>query len=641
MTSWRVKGTVLDYAGCRHLIDQLPDLALIVADQDMRYVLAGGQALERAGWQAGQLLGQRPRDLMPERLAGLVEEHMAAALRGEASSVPVMPGARADAVWEAWFGCLRDDAGTVTGVIFLLRDVTRQHRLSERARESQELFAATVDALLDGLVVLSAARDGSGRITDLRVEYANPVACAVSGRPLAEVAGQGVLTIWPSLASAGLFSSFARTIDTGEPCEFEVPWFEEAGAAGAFELRGSKLGDGILIAFHDITARVQSQQRLRDSEERYRVTVESAAAGIANVGLDGRFLRVNQRFCEITGYSQQELLARTFQDITHPDDLDSDLTQARQLAGGQIPWYAMEKRYLRKDGSAVWVLLTAAALRGEHGNASEYVSTVIDITEQKHAQAGTARLNAELEQRVRQRTADLQAANRNLESFTYTVSHDLRAPLTALSGFTEMLNDHHASKLGPEGRDYLARIQAAAGRMNELIDDLLALSRASRAEIHTINVNLSELARTTIAALRRHDPARQVHVTIENGVHAFGDERLLRTVLENLLSNAWKFTSKTTTAAISFGTHPSDGPTIHCYVRDNGAGFNPAHTSRLFHPFSRLHPATQFPGTGVGLASVQRIIERHHGRCWAEGQPDHGATFHFTLPTQPLSSKGE
>jgi PAS domain S-box-containing protein len=495
--------------------------------------------------------------------------------------------------------------------------------------------------LLDAFGVLSAVRDESGQIVDLRAEYANPVGCALFQRPLEELVGQRLLEVLPSMMPRGMFAQLAHTIETGEPTEYEVPWFEEDALAGAFEVRGAKLGDGVVVTLRDVTARMRAERQLRASEERYRVMLASAAAGFANVGLDGRYLRVNRRFCEITGYSEQEMLARTYQEITHPDDLELHAVQAQRVVSGEIPWYSVRKRYIRKDGTVVWVEVTVGALRDEDGRIYQYVDTVTDITAQKRAQDEVARLNAELEERVRQRTAELEEANRSLEeanrsleAFTFTVSHDLRAPLSTLSGFSEMLADEYADRLGDTGRDYMARIQAAGKHMGNLIDDLLALSQASQAEIHATCVDLSELARAAVAALRRHDADRQVEATIEDGVRVLGDEQLLRTVMENLLGNAWKFTSKTTGAAIRFGTIAAEGTMVHCYVRDNGAGFDPASSRKLFRPFSRLHSREDFPGTGIGLASVQSIVERHHGRCWAEGQVGHGAVFHFTLPAE-------
>ena len=654
MTEHKVTGITLDVAEFQYLVDQLPDVVLLVTDQDMRCVLAGGGALARAGWRAGELLGRRPQDLLPAPVAGQVAGHLAAALRGETTTTPVLPATRRELIWEARSGPLRGQDGTVKGVIFLLRDVTGEHRLSEGLRRSEERFRSTVDGLPDAFGVLSSVRDSRGTIVDLRVEYANPAACRLFQRALANLVGRRLLDMLPSLVPLGIFGKLVHTIETGEPVIHREPWFEEDALTGAFEVRGAKLGDGIVVTLLDVTAMVAAERRLRDSEERYRVTMASAASGFANVALDGRFLRVNRRFCEITGYSEEELLARRYQDITHPDDMELHAAKAQQVLSGQIPWYSVEKRYIRKDGSPVWVGITVGALRDDEGKVCEYVDTITDITERRRAQAEVARLNAELEERVRQRTAQLEEANRslgrvnrsleeanrNLEAFTYTVSHDLRAPLTALTGFTEMLAEECGDGLSDTAREYAARIEAAGEHMAALIDDLLSLSQAGRAGIHATTVDLSDLARTAIAGLRRRDPGRKVRATVAGGVHARGDERLLRTVVENLIGNAWKFTSKTPEAVIEFGTIPAEGEVVHCFVRDNGAGFDPADAGKLFRPFTRLHSGTDFPGTGVGLASVQRIVERHHGRCWAEGQPGRGATFHFTLPAAPAPSAG-
>ena len=639
MTRQRVEDGTLDAAQYRHLIDQLPDVVLIVTDLEMRYVLAGGRALARTGWRAADLRGRRPRDLMPAPVAEVIERHLAGALEGRSSVVPALPGARAGAVWEAWFTPLRSRDGTVAGAIFVLRDVTSQHRLGERVRDAETRFRATIDALLDAFGVLAAVRDDSGQIVDLRAEYANPAACALFQRPLTELVGKHLLEVLPSMVPLGTFPKLVHTIETGEPTDYQVPWFEEDALTGAFEVRGAKLGDGLVVTIRDVTDRVRAEHRLRDSEERYRVTQESAAAGMALVAADGRFLQVNRRFCEITGYSEHEMLELGYADIMDPADVTSDLVQVKRVVTGEIPWYTVQRPYHRKDGSVVWVLLTSAPRRDAQGRAVEWVATVTDITAQKHAQDEVARLNAELEERVRQRTAELDEANRNLEAFTYTVSHDLRAPLGSMAGFTELLADEYGDRLGGGGLEYLARIRAAGERMDQLIGDLLTLSTASHAEIHVTAVDLSGIARATAAALARDDPGRQVRVSVEDGIRVRGDERLLRTVLENLLGNAWKFTSRTPDPAIDVGTLPSDEGTVHCYVRDNGAGFDPDLASRLFQPFSRLH-GQEFDGTGVGLASVQRIITRHHGRCWAEGERGKGATFHLVLPAGPQAGPG-
>jgi light-regulated signal transduction histidine kinase (bacteriophytochrome) len=237
----------------------------------------------------------------------------------------------------------------------------------------------------------------------------------------------------------------------------------------------------------------------------------------------------------------------------------------------------------------------------------------------------------ELEQRVTQRTHQLEAANQELEAFSYSVSHDLRAPLRHLDGFSQMLLEQSGDLLGSDGLDYLNRMRRASQRMGQLIDDLLRLSRISRTEMLRETVDLTAMARDIIADLQAGAPERQVTVVIEQELSAHGDLRLLRVLLENLLANAWKYSARTPRARISVG---STGQTLNLhtyYIRDNGAGFDMAHADRLFSPFQRLHTETEFPGNGIGLATVQRIIHKHGGRIWPEAAPGEGATFFFTL----------
>lgn len=226
----------------------------------------------------------------------------------------------------------------------------------------------------------------------------------------------------------------------------------------------------------------------------------------------------------------------------------------------------------------------------------------------------------------------LEAANRELEAFCYSVSHDLRAPLRGIDGFSQALLEDYSQRLDETGKQHLERVRAAAQRMSALIDDLLELSRITRAEIHRERVDLSEMARAVAQELSQLDSAREVEWVIAPNLEAEGDPRLLRAVLENLLGNGWKFTSRRPRACIEFGCTQANGQSAF-FVRDNGAGFDPAYAERLFGAFQRLHAATEFPGTGVGLASVQRIIHRHGGRLWAEGAVNQGATFFFTLPS--------
>jgi light-regulated signal transduction histidine kinase (bacteriophytochrome) len=292
----------------------------------------------------------------------------------------------------------------------------------------------------------------------------------------------------------------------------------------------------------------------------------------------------------------------------------------------------------RADGQFIIVESRWAAQRGAEGSLLGCMEINRDITARKDAEREVLQrahevraLNATLEQRVRQRTVRLERANKNLAAFTYSAAHDLRTPLRALSGFAEVMVEEYGDRLEETGRGYAGRIQEATVHMATVLDDLLHLSQVSRTEMRLQDVDLSAEVTAVCAQLRADDPDRHVQVTIEDGVGAIADPPLIRTVLLNLLGNAWKFTGGRADASIEFGTTAVDEAPLCCYVRDNGAGFDPAYVGKLFQPFQRLHDASEFPGTGVGLASVQRIIDRHGGRAWAEGAVGRGATIYFTL----------
>jgi signal transduction histidine kinase len=288
-----------------------------------------------------------------------------------------------------------------------------------------------------------------------------------------------------------------------------------------------------------------------------------------------------------------------------------------------------------RDGRIIHTYISASPLYDDSGRVRGSLGVLIDLTERKRAEAEVLRLNEDLERRVKERTGQLEAINKELEAFSYSVSHDLRAPLRSIRGFSEVLLERYCKQLDPTGQEFLKRACQSSQQMETLIEDLLKLSRVSRSELQRQQVNLSHIAESIAAELKKSDPQRTVEFAIEPALQARGDERLLRVVLDNLLRNAWKFTSKQPRAIIEVGS--SNGPPQAFFVRDNGAGFDMTYSNRLFGVFQRLHTVSEFPGTGVGLATVQRIISRHGGRVWATGEVNHGATFYFTLPPNEYS----
>jgi PAS domain S-box-containing protein len=394
-----------------------------------------------------------------------------------------------------------------------------------------------------------------------------------------------------------------------------------------------------LVGIHtDVTERRRAENELRESEKRFRVLFENAGVGVAQGDSNtGRFLKVNQKYGAILGYSREEMENINFQSITYPDDLPKNLDLLEQLKRGEIPEFTMEKRYIRKDGTLVWVLLTVSPLWNPGEPPSTHITVVHDITEQKrveyalrYSEAQIRKLNTELERRVAERTLQLQVANKELEAFAYSVSHDLRAPLRAIDGFLRILINEYAGELSAEARELLDKVRFANQNMSHLVDALLGLSRMSRTEIRRERTDLSLLARSILEALGREHPNRDVDWLVVDQAIADGDSRLLRVVLENLLGNAWKFTSKREHARIEFGAEKRNGETVY-FVRDNGAGFDSRYADKLFGAFQRLHRSDEFEGTGIGLATVQRIIHRHGGRIWAESELGKGATFYFVL----------
>lgn len=369
----------------------------------------------------------------------------------------------------------------------------------------------------------------------------------------------------------------------------------------------------------------------RDDSQLFRLAMASSGIGMAIVDLGGHWLEVNPAFEKIFGYPAGDMVGRHVLEFTHPEDLELTRGYLRGLTDGSLTALDAPKRYLRRDGSVLWAHLNVAMVRDGEGRPAYMIAQLRDISAQKQAEMALQELNRTLEQRVAERAAELRAANQQLRQFAYGVSHDLRGPLRAIDGFALQLERHFAQALDDTGRDYLHRIRDNAGRMSNLIDGLLELSRATSADMRLQPVDLSLLAEWVGAELQDAEPDRRARIDVQPELHARGDERLLKSLFSQLLDNAWKFSAQCEQVLIEVrGTRQADG--LRLSVRDRGCGFDMAYADRLFEPFQRLHGQAEGGGSGLGLAIAQRIVHRHGGRLWAESELGAGSVFHVFLP---------
>jgi PAS domain S-box-containing protein len=390
---------------------------------------------------------------------------------------------------------------------------------------------------------------------------------------------------------------------------------DEIGRLGsAFNMMADQVAD----SRDALEARVQARtQELHQSREELDQFFSMSLDLKCVADLEGRFTRVNPAWEAVLGWTVTDLTARPYLDFVHPDDVAATAREAATLSAGGAS-VNFENRYRCKDGTYRWLSWKASA---NHARGAIY-ATARDVTADKQAARD-----------LEQHAAELSASNRELEAFSYSVSHDLRAPLRSIDGFSQALLEDYGDRLEAEGHDYLRRIRAAAQQMGRLIDDMLKLARVTRADLNVEPIDLSAMARTTLAALTDAQHGRTVHWHVHPDLRAVGDARLLQVVLTNLLENAVKFTGKTAQARIEFGERDGNGGREY-FVKDNGAGFDPTYAAKLFGAFQRLHHPGDFPGTGIGLATVQRIVTRHGGRVSGEGSVGSGATFTFTLQSE-------
>jgi PAS domain S-box-containing protein len=620
----------------RTLVEHAPE-AIVVLDLDRgRFSLVNDNACRLFGLSREELLERGPVEVsapvQPDgrTAAAAAAENLEAAVRGEAL------------VFE-WLH--RDAQG---------RDIICEVRLVRLPSSGAPLIRGSILDIAERKVMYTALTESEAKFATIFHNCPEPVSIALwpqgtyvdvnqayerqFGWTREEVLGRtGLeLNLWADPARR---ADMVRLLERdGRVDDFETEfrcrdgrlWFGRMSA----ELTLLNGNECIVILLRDVTLQRRAEQELRESRAKYLTVFRTCPESLSISSVDSSaYLEVNDAYQRLFGYHRGEVVGRSALELGIWADPAERFELVRRLERfGRVN--GCEVRFRHKDGRT-WLGEVSAETVDVGGN-RWLVSAVRDVTRQKQVENEIRLLNTQLEERVRQRTAELEVANQELESFSYSVSHDLRAPLRSIHGFGQALREDSGERLTESGQAHLDRIQRAAERMGQLIDDLLHLSRVTRTEILRQPVDLTALARGVVQDLRTAEPNRHVEFLAEEALRGTGDPRLLLVALENLLRNAWKFTSRRDDARIEFGLMPNTSD-VYC-VRDNGAGFDMAFAPRLFGPFQRLHAAGEFPGTGVGLAIVHRIIRRHGGRIWAEGTVDGGAAFYFTLGQDPRTN---
>ncbi|HEY0722746.1 MAG TPA: PAS domain S-box protein, partial [Pyrinomonadaceae bacterium] len=600
---------------------------MVLVDRDGKIILVNAQMEKSFGYTREELLGQSIEILVPERFRAMHPSHR--------KDFMIHPTTRSMGSGRDLFGIRKDNSEfpveiglnpiqTEHGMMVLgtIVDITERKLAQETLRRSQAQLAGVIESAMDAIVTVDE---------DHRIVLFNSAAERMFLYPSEEAIGQSLDRFIPKRFHGrhrDHIEEFGRTHVTKRTMgrlgaifglRADGEEFPIEASISQLESDGRKF---FTVILRDITERMRAEESLKEQAR----TLDLAPVLIRD--LNGRIIFWNSGAQQMYGWTPEETMGRnthTLFQTKFPRPLEE--IKARLFGYGH--WEG-EVTHTKKDGGQIVVASHWVLHKNERDEPHAILEVNNDITERKQAEEEIRRLNEELEQRVDERTAELQAANKELEAFSYSVSHDLRAPLRHINGFSQALLEDYTDQLDDVGRGYLQEVRSASQEMAQLIDDVLQLARVTRAEMRREPVSLSELAQSIIEGLRKQDPQRSVLVQIEEGLMAHGDRRLFLIMFMNLIGNAWKFTSKQQEPRICFGSELNNGETAY-FVRDNGAGFDMTYVDRLFGAFQRLHTAAEFEGTGIGLATVQRIITRHGGRVWAEGSVNRGATFYFTL----------
>ena len=508
------------------------------------------------------------------------------------------------------------------------QDITERKNTERALTESFVRYQTLFTRMSEGCALHELVYDFKNNPVNYRALDVNPAYERILGFSREQVVGELADKAF-GVSSPPFLKEFCRVAMTGEPTALDVhfPGMDKHISLSVF----SPKPDQFAVVFSDETERTKTNALLDQERILLRTVIDNLPDSVYAKDLNMRKTLVNTAEMHLMGLStEEEAIGKDDYSVYPSERADLFRRYDLEVLEHGIPVLNIEEIVELASGEKRWLLTSKLPLRDGEGKIVGLVGIGRDITERKRSDEEILRLNADLERRVNERTAELQEANRELEAFSYSVSHDLRAPLRSLDGFSHALLEDYYELLDDTGKDYLRRIRASSQRMSDLIDSLLKLSRITRAELHRVPVNLSEIAHSVAADLHDRQPEREVEWKFEEGIIVEADPGLMRSAISNLLENAWKFTSKHPSARIELGRDGGQGQDV-IFVRDDGAGFDMTYSQKLFGAFQRMHTAQEFEGTGIGLAVVNRVIRRHGGQVWIESAVEGGTTVYFTL----------